>query len=206
MVEAFVPTPILIGVRFRRWSEVLGAPEPDSALHIARAIRHFGRGMAFASMASPDRADQERTKLAAEGRAMAPDLMVGFNPAPRVLAIAEEMLGARIAEARSDLPRAIERLRRAVALEDSLAYDEPPDWYLHTREALGGALLRAKRPADAEAAFREDLLRHPRSGRSLFGLHAALLAQSRSHAAGLVKRELDAAWKSADTKLTIGEL
>jgi hypothetical protein len=54
--------------------------------------------------------------------------------------------------------------------------------------------------------FREDLVKHARNARSLFGLHEALMKQGRSADAEWVKRQFDQAWKDADTMLTIESL
>ena len=61
------------------------------------------------------------------------------------MSIAENVLSARIASAKGDSKTAIELLRKAVEVEDSLAYDEPPAWFLPVREMLGGALLKQRR-------------------------------------------------------------
>ena len=51
--------------------------------------------------------------------------------------------------------------------------------------------------------FREDLVKHPRNARSLFGLHAALTKQGKEADAAWVQRAFNEAWKNADTKLTL---
>ena len=98
------------------------------------------------------------------------DATFGLNKVGDVLRVADGVLAARIAAARGDHTRAIELLKAAVASEDALSYDEPPAWFLPTRETLGGLLISQGKAAEAEAVFREDLKRNPRSGRSLFGL------------------------------------
>jgi hypothetical protein len=60
-----------------------------------------------------------------------------------------------------------------------MPYDEPPTWYYPIRESLGGELLLAGKPADAERVFREDLAKMARNARSLFGLQAALVKQGK---------------------------
>ena len=97
-------------------------------------------------------------------------------------------------------------MRGAVELEDSLAYDEPQAWFLPVREALGAALMRNGDYPGAEQVFRRDLEKNRRNGRSLFGLMEALKAQKKNHEALLVKRQFDAAWKNADTKLSLNLL
>ena len=94
---------------------------------------------------------------------------------------------------------------KAVAAGDRVAYDEPPVWFYPIRESLGAVLLETGRPADAERVFREDLVRHPRNPRSLFGLHDALVKQGRTTDAAWIKAAFDEVWKSADQKLTLSE-
>ncbi len=206
MAELFTPTPLLVQVRFRRWNELLDAPEPPAYMAVTRGLWRFARGMAEAGLGRPDSAEAELRWLASAGQALRADAMVGFSSGKAVLAVAEELLGGRIAEARGRTDVAIEHLKRAVEKEDALPYDEPPDWYVHARESLGGACLRCGRPAEAERAFREDLERHPRNGRSLFGLMEALRAQRRTYEAGLVEREFRSAWKTADVRLAVADL
>jgi hypothetical protein len=76
--------------------------------------------------------------------------MVGNNPVRLLMQIATHVLAARVAEARGDLPAAIEHLRLAVEVQDQLVYDEPPPWPWPVRESLGAALLRAHLPAQAK--------------------------------------------------------
>ena len=206
MIELFTPTPLLVQVRFRRWSEVMRAPEPPEHMPITRAVWTFARGMAEVSTGRTQNAQAALRGLAAGVKALPADAMVGFNSGKSVLAVAEHLLAARIAEERREPAVAIEHLKRAVEKEDALAYDEPPDWYLHARESLGGTLLRQGQLDEAEAAFRADLFRHPRSGRSLFGLMEVLKAQGKTWEARAVERDFRESWKHADSKLALTEL
>jgi hypothetical protein len=63
------------------------------------------------------------------------------------------------------------------------------------RESLGAALFLDGQVSEAEQTFREDLERNPRNPRSLFGLLQVLRSRTRSHDAGFVQAELEAAWK-----------
>ena len=94
----------------------------------------------------------------------------------------------------------------AVALQDALAYDEPPAWYYPIRESLGAAMLLSGDAAGAETVFREGLRRSPNNGRMLFGLLESLKAQDKIDAIAWVQREFEAAWKGADVDLRIGDL
>jgi len=95
----------------------------------------------------------------------------------------------------------IEHWKKAVEAQDALSYDEPPDWYYPVRESLGAALLKSGQAAEAEAVFRADLKRNPRSGRSLFGLLESLKAQKRTSDTQWVQSEFESAWKDSPLRL-----
>ena len=92
----------------------------------------------------------------------------------------------------------IAALRRAVAAEDRLAYDEPRNWLAPTRQSLGAALLRANDPRGAELVYLEDLKQNPANGWSLFGLAEALRAQGRTREANMATAAFHQAWRLAD--------
>jgi tetratricopeptide (TPR) repeat protein len=127
----------------------------------------------------------------------------GFESARNILGLAAVVLDARIAWARGEHEQAIALWRKAVAAADKIAYDEPPVWFYPMRESLGAALALAGKPAEAERVFRDDLERHPRNARSLFGLHQTLVMQKKDADAAWIQREFEDAWKNADTKLTL---
>ena len=79
-----------------------------------------------------------------------------------------------------------------------MIYQEPPDWYAPARQALATTLARARRWAEAETAYRADLVRNPENGWSLSGLAAALDAQGNSNEAEDARKRLEKAWPLAD--------
>ncbi|MBI3408571.1 MAG: hypothetical protein HY040_09475 [Planctomycetes bacterium] len=208
MVEFALPTAILIDVRFRRWDDVLAAPAPDSSLTIARALRHFARGLALNAQGKSKEAQEELTAFQALHKPMPDDLMFGgHNAAKKVLSIPSNILAGTLAAANKDTKSAVEFFQKAIEAEDQLAYIEPADWYLPARESLGSLYLRLGQPAEAEKVFRADLERNRRNPRSLFGLMESLKAQKNDHAANLVRQEFEAAWRNANPKqLTLDDL
>jgi hypothetical protein len=56
---------------------------------------------------------------------------------------------------------------------------------------------------EAEAVFRVDLQQNPRNPRSLYGLMQALQAQGNASDAAWVEAQFNAAWKNADSKLSL---
>lgn len=206
MTEGFLTYPVLVQLRFRKWKEILALPAPDAKVPMLVTISHFARGVALASTGKLADADAERKAFASAVEQVPASQTFGFDSAKTVLRIPTGMLDAQIAEARADRKAAIESLKKAVAVQDGLAYNEPPDWYYPVRETLGGALLRDGQSAEAEKVFRDDLARNPRNGRSLFGLWQSLKAQNKTADAEWARREFEAAWKDADTQLSVGDL
>ncbi|HYJ92671.1 MAG TPA: tetratricopeptide repeat protein, partial [Pyrinomonadaceae bacterium] len=119
---------------------------------------------------------------------------------------AELMLDGEIAFAKGNKADGIETLRKAVAAADLINYDEPPDFDIPVREWLARALMRSGNFADAETVYRDELAKHPKSGRALFGLAEALKRQGKDTSAELVRRQFESAWRDADAKLTLAEI
>lgn len=203
MAAAFQPVREFMYLRFQRWDDILKLPAPDPSTPPADSFWHFARAIAFAAKNQMAQAEKESTAYRAERNKVAPDFAFGLNNQKVVYEVADAVLAARLAAARGDRKAAIASWRKAVALQDTLAYSEPPDWYYPIRESLGAALLADAQLAEAEAVFRADLHRNPRNGRSLFGLWNSLLAQEKPADAALVQRQFEAAWKSADVSLRL---
>ena len=127
---------------------------------------------------------------------------LGNSTAADVLAIADLVLDGEIAAQLERYDEAVAALRKAVALEDALRYDEPPDWIQPVRHTLGAGLLTAGRPAEAEAVYREDLRRWPENGWSLYGLSRTLHLQGKHAEAHATDARVKAAWADADIPLT----
>jgi tetratricopeptide (TPR) repeat protein len=212
MLQPFAMQEALALVRFGRWDDVLATPRPafDSAQGkparpLQTALYHYTQGAAHAAKGNTQAAEQEAKNLAAI--TFAPDEMVSLvNPVAAVMAVAREDLAGRIALAKQDTRGAIAAFTRATAKEDTLAYNEPPDWLLPEREQLGTALLRAGRAGEAEKVFRADLERNRQNPRALFGLWKALEKQGKTAEAAEARTAFEAAWQGADVTLTMEPL
>ena len=207
MLDAFIMTPIWVDARFGKWDALLARPEPLKELPGTHALWRYSRAIAYAANGNVDAAEKERTLFAQEAAAFPPDAMLGEqNKANDVLGVASHVIQARVAAAKGQKEEAIAHWKKAVAIQDTLNYDEPADWYYPVRESLGAALLVAGKPVDAESAFREDLRQNPRNPRSLFGLKEALRAQEKEADSAFVETQFQEAWKDADTKLALAAL
>jgi len=128
------------------------------------------------------------------------------NKAKDIMKIAKDVLGAKTAVAKKENGAAIAMLTEAVAIQDTLKYGEPPDWFFPVRESLGGVLLMNGDATGAERVFREDLDRNLRNPRSLWGLHQALMQQKRGYDAGFIQKEFEASWKGGSAELKVEDL
>jgi tetratricopeptide (TPR) repeat protein len=203
-LEGFMTIPMAVGLRFHKWNEILAMPQPDPDMKITTGFWHFARGMALAGTGKTGEAEAEYKIVSDAEAATPPDAIFAMpinNKAKDILKIAEDVLGAKIALARKDNVQAISLLTAAVAIQDTLKYGEPPDWFFPVRESLGGALLMSGNAVGAEKVFREDLGRNPRNPRSLFGLQQALKAQDRNYDAGFVEEQFRASWKGGEVKV-----
>ena len=203
-LQEFVSTPTLTLVRFGRFDAALGLPAPDPKHAYLAGIHHYARGVALARSGRGDEAATELTAVRSIQKSqLAKELILagGTASASTLLAIAEAHLEGEIAAAKGDSDSAVAALERAVSVQDSLVYMEPPPWYFPTRQALGAVLLDAGRSKEAEAVFRLSLDHYPSNGWSLYGLAASFDAQGKAAEAKWARQGFENAWARADVKL-----
>jgi tetratricopeptide (TPR) repeat protein len=206
MLDTFIMTPLWVDARFNKWDAILARAEPDKELLATHAFWRYTRTLAFAARGQNEKASAERAEFAKEAAGFPASVNIGeFNKGSVILTLAGHVLDARIAAAKGDREASIAHWRDAVAVQDTLNYDEPPDWYYPVRESLGAALLNAGNPSEAEKIFRDDLARSPRNPRSLFGLTQSLKAQNRDADALWTESQFKSAWKSADSQLSLAD-
>ena len=133
-------------------------------------------------------------------------LIFGINTMGEILDIAEAVVTGEIAAAKGDLQLAEQHFRKAIAIEDQLNYNEPPDWFFSVRHHLGPVLLKAGKYTEAEAIYREDLEAFPKNGWALNGLLESLRKQNKSEAAKAVERQMKEVWQHADVELTASKV
>jgi tetratricopeptide (TPR) repeat protein len=199
-LQHYLVTPLYAMVRFGDWRGVLAEPAPPADLPYPTGVWHYARALALSATGDAAGAGRELAALEAAraDTALASLRIWDLNRADALLDIAIAAVRGELAARRGDHAAAIAELRRGAAIEDRLTYDEPPTWHLPVRHQLGAVLLDARRPAEAERAYREDLRRHPENGWALRGLQQALAAQGRGAEAREVASRLAAAWRSAD--------
>jgi tetratricopeptide (TPR) repeat protein len=203
LYETFLSQPMFVMVRFGMWDKMLAEPKPDLESQFMTGIWHYGRALAYIHTNRLDMARKELQPLSDAGEAMGTvKHYVGFATAETLLTIAEEIVRGELASAKGNTLEGLARLERAVRLEDSLRYNEPPDWYFPVRHLLGAMLLDADRPNEAEVVYAADLRKNPENGYSLFGLKYALEKQGKREDAQAVDKRFDRAWADATHTLT----
>jgi tetratricopeptide (TPR) repeat protein len=185
---------VLTLIRFGRFDEVLDiSKRPEREL--PGATWDFAQGYAYLRTKQPDFA---RVYLArVQKTAETSNAEFRGHSAKHLIGLLAGILEGEIARDAGDLAAAITAFERAVAADDALEYDEPEPLPFPARHWLGAALLEAKRFADAEQIYRDDLADHPHNGWSLLGLQQALKAQGKTDAA--VDADLQASWSRSDT-------
>ena len=159
--------------------------------------------MAFIHQGKASRANAELAVLQTVQQQLLeqPDYYVGFGAASTLLEISNEVATGEMQAKAGDFDTAINHLSRAVRLEDSLRYTEPPDWYFPVRHSLGAVLLESGRANEAEVVYWQDLKKNPDNGYALLGLQQALEAQDKSAQAEVENQRFVAAWRDADIQL-----
>ncbi|HEU4724376.1 MAG TPA: hypothetical protein VFU59_03665 [Candidatus Eisenbacteria bacterium] len=199
-MELFTGSPFLTLPRFGKWEEILAEAGPPPALRLTSGAWRFARGLAYAATGRPAEAAAERESLAVIA-ANAEGLYWGIATGPTLMKFALTFLDGEIAARAGRTDEAIATLGRAAGMQDSLQYDEPPQWNMTARQSLGAVLLAAGRGAEAEAVYREDLKRFPENGWSLRGLADALRAQGKQADADAVEARFKKTWAAADVTL-----
>jgi tetratricopeptide (TPR) repeat protein len=194
-VQPIMAAPYFAHAQFSDPATILAVPAPRPDFPYVRAMWHYMRGSAHVARGDIAATEAEVKAIAGLERSKGiAALAAGGVPAADVLRIARHVLAARVAQAEGRLPEAIAVLERAVAIEDGLAYMEPPFWYYQVRQSLGGVLVLAGELDRAEDAFRASLARAPNNGWALYGLAQVYERRGDARAAAAVKKRFYGAW------------
>ena len=126
MADAFLTMPIFGRVRFGDWDGILNMPQPKDTMRSTTLIWRFARALAFAARGDRAAAEREQQAFEARRKALPADASWVNNKASDIMALASEIISARLAAAPAE---AVPHWRRAVAIQDALVYDEPPGWF-----------------------------------------------------------------------------
>ncbi|MEZ5757242.1 MAG: hypothetical protein R3D86_03365 [Emcibacteraceae bacterium] len=202
--ETFRSQPVFVMTRFGKWDDLLKVERPFVKAQFMTGVWHYGRSLAYLNKGNMAEAEKELDAL----KSLVEKLNEGqpgyknFEDVGGLLTIAYEVAAGEMENKKGNFEMAIYHLGRAVRMEDSLAYNEPPSWYFPTRHILGAILLDAGQPVEAEVVYWEDLEHNPENAYSLFGMYQALTAQGKNDQAAEFKARYDAMWANSDVKLS----
>ena len=168
---------------------ILALPAPDAQLVLMNALYHYARAVAHAARKDATAARQEIDAIAQiEASADFKPFAEWGVPAAEVVRTARLVATGRLADAEGRLDEAASAYAEAVAIEDQLAYMEPPYWYYPVRQSLAAVWLRQGRLDEAQQALRDSLARVRNNGWALAAL-AEVERQRGDQAAERVARQ-----------------
>jgi len=198
IMQPIKAAPYTTHAQFSDPEAILKLPAPAPDLVLVDAMYHYARAIAFARKGDDAAARSEIDALAKIERDAD---FKGFAewgvPAAEIVRTARLVATGRLADAKGDLEGAAKAYEDAIAIEDSLAYMEPPFWYYPVRQSLGGVRLRQGKLDDAEKAFRESLLRVRNNGWALAGLAETLRRKGDAAGEKAASRAFAKAWFGA---------
>lgn len=195
--------PYYIAAKFELWDTILSLPAPPRNLVYPTAIWHYAKGMAYLGKYDLASAQKESNilKVLATDTSLQNLTIWGINNTSELVQIASKILSAGIASRQNQLTSSISLLQEALAIEDQLNYNEPPDWFFSVRHHLGAVLIRAGKYSEAEKIYREDLETWKKNGWALIGLYNSLKLQQKIKEATIIQSAFDQAWQYADIKI-----
>jgi tetratricopeptide (TPR) repeat protein len=196
--------PWYVEVKLGLWKEILNTPSPEKELKYPSVIWHYAQGMA---MLSKNQTVQARKHLASMRKIMTDpkikDLTIwGINSVFDLCEIASKTLEGEIYAREKKYNQAILLLKEAVAKEDALNYNEPPDWFFSVRHHLGAVLISAGKYKDAVKIYEDDLKNFPNNGWALKGLIIAFEKLDDKKKSKEATIRFNNVWKYADIEIT----
>ena len=202
-LQHYYTIPYYVMVKFGMWDEIEKERMPAAGLKYPVAILHYAKGMAALGKGNVSLAEEHLEKLSkvASDPALKDFSIWEINSADDILYIAENVLQGEILAKKKLYDQAISYLEKAVAGEDRLNYNEPPDWFFSVRHNLGAVLLESGQFAKAKEVYLEDLKNYRDNGWALIGLTEALKSLGEEENAMATQQKFDKAWQFSDTPI-----
>jgi len=172
-----------------------------------KAIGHFSKSYAHASLGQCDASFQEREEfILIASNSELRRVRIFMIHASDLLDLSGYILAGRLCRFCSNLLddcSESKELAAAVDLQDTFPYMEPRYWPDNTRACLGSALLRGNKPDEALVVFEQDLAlsENPSNGWSLKGKALALMELGLEEEAANTLDKFSEAWKFADFQI-----
>ncbi len=194
-VQPVKASPYYAMVQFGDPDDILALEQPDAGFPFLVGAWRYARGEALAKKGDAAGAMAEAeaiSKILAE-EDLSP-LTDAFVPADQILNIARLTVIARASAADGKLDTAVEAMEEAVAIQDAIAYTEPPFWYYPAKQTLAAMLVEKGDAERGEQLFLEALTESPNNAFVLYGLSEAYRLQGDKNGAKYASRLFKDAW------------
>ncbi|WDI30232.1 hypothetical protein PUV54_09690 [Hyphococcus flavus] len=194
-VQPIKAAPYYAMVQYADPADILSTESPGDEMPFLKGAWHYAQGEAYVKngeLLSAMGEAEEISSLIAE--ADFTNLTEGGVPALDILNIARLTIIARVSAAEGNFSTAIEAMEDAVALQEGIAYTEPPYWYYPAKQTLASMLLQAGKVERAEQLFLESLTESPNNAWVLFGLSETYKAQGDKNGAKYANGLFKDAW------------
>ncbi len=201
-LQHYYMIPYFVEVKFGKWDNILNRKLSDSLVY-PEAISSYARGMAYLGKKDIPKAKEELKKLEmlSKNEQLKEMKLWEINTMHSIVAIAEKVLRGEILASEGKFDESINQLQKAVALEDALNFQEPPDWFFSVRHNLGAVQIEAGKDADAVETLEEDLKIYPKNGWAQHGLKLAYQKMNDRQKVEELEALLKNSWATADVEI-----
>jgi tetratricopeptide (TPR) repeat protein len=202
-IQHYYTIPYYVYVKFGRWDEILAIQNELPDLDYPTAILHYAKGMSYLGKKNLRSAKTELTALEkiASKKALKEITIWEINSVFDLVQIAYKVLKAEILAQENKFTQSISLLKEAVAIEDGLNYNEPPDWFFSVRHNLGAIQLNAGQYLEAVNTYNQDLKNLPKNGWALKGLSVAYLKLGDLPSHNATESRFLESWSTSDIEL-----
>jgi len=202
-LQHYYTIPYYVYVKFGKWDDVLAFENEVPELDYPTAILHYAKGWSYLGKGNVTAAKGELKALEkiAVKESLKEITIWEINSAFDLVQIAQKVLKAELLWHEKEYTPSLTLFKEAIAIEDALNYNEPPDWFFSVRHHLGAKQLEAERYQDAVATFTQDLKMYPKNGWALKGLSLAYLKLGDVSNHKATVKQFKEAWKTADVIL-----
>lgn len=203
-IQHYYTIPYYVYVKFGKWDCILDMENEFPELVYPTAIWHYARGMSYTGKGNLMAAKMELEaleKVIGTHKELKEITIWNINSVYDLVQIAQKVLKASIVAQEGDFLQSIDLLKDAVAIEDSLNYNEPPDWFFSVRHYLGAVQLEAGAYENAISTYQQDLRNLPKNGWALRGLSLAYSKLGDESNRKRIEEMFTTAWRTADMKI-----
>ena len=171
LCEGFLMIRPMVYVRFGKWDEILAHSDSHDASSnlVSTLFFAYAKSIAFAARGSIDEAKREKKafdELRKDERVQ--QMILHNQDLPTICELAAlvasaEILYREMVMGKNENTEWDQQLKRAMDVEDGLAYDEPPPWMIPVRQTLSALLMEQGRAEEALVHARADLDKWPQN-------------------------------------------